>query len=164
MLHNKIGPVFNIEKCVSVVVVFWRSTSFYRENEICNNKNLGPIFNVKKKNISWTNFNFTAYFYAVESKIGPILPFWIKIGPFFLFCFQKSSSSGQGKCDFTPPPPTKTKLTIFWVKNWSNYVAQQIWTNFWLKLGPILDSTFLTCLAIFLFHQEKRILVTHPTR
>ena len=58
MLRNIIGPLFNFKNCVFFVVFFWRvfqkSSSFCRENEICE-KNInpkkqknGPLFNFEK--------------------------------------------------------------------------------------------------------------------
>ena len=37
---------------------------------------------------------------------------------------------------------TWSKNTLFWVKTWSNYVAQHTWTKFWRNLEPSFDSTF----------------------
>ena len=36
-------------------------------------------------------------------------------------------------------PNTILKWPFSWAKNWFNYVAQHTWTNFRLRLGPILD-------------------------
>ena len=76
------------------------------------------------------------YIYAVESKLGPKMPF---------SSFTKSSSFCR-EWDF-PNKWRKRQITIVWVKTWSDYIAQHVWTKFWLNLGPSFDSTFLTFLA-----------------
>ena len=43
----------------------------------------------------------------------------------------------------------KKKKHIFWVKTWSNFVAQHTWTRFWLNLGPDFDSTLFVILGYF---------------
>ena len=65
MLRNIIGPLFNFKNCVFFVVifglVFQKSSSFCRENEIFENKKhkenktIGPLFNFKKGK-NWTTF------------------------------------------------------------------------------------------------------------
>ena len=64
----------------------------------------------------------------------------------------------------------------FWVKTWSNYVAQHTWTKFWLNLRPSFDSTFLAFGAIFpfrtyaettifiVFSAKNCILKAHPKK
>ena len=71
MLRNIIGPVFNFRNCVFFVVfwlVFQKSSSFCRENEIVENKNLkktkklDQFLTLKRAKIGPV-FNFTAYIY-----------------------------------------------------------------------------------------------------
>ena len=64
MLRNIIGPVFNFRNCVFFccvfLLVFQKSSSFCRENDIFKNKKHkkqknGPVFNFKKGK-NWTSF------------------------------------------------------------------------------------------------------------
>ena len=63
---------------------------------------------------------------------------------FFLFWFSKICFFLQVEWDFQKKTKEKEdkQLPLFWVKNLSNYVAQHAWTDFWLNLGQIFDSTF----------------------
>ena len=72
MLRNIIGPVFLLIKmCFSgcFLLVFQKSSSFCRENEIFENKKqkktkkLGQFLTYKKGNLGPV-FNFTAYIYT----------------------------------------------------------------------------------------------------
>ena len=85
MLRNIIGPVFNFRNCVFLLfflLVFQKSSSFCRENEIFKNKKtkatkkMDQLLTLKRVKIGPV-FNFTAhiyiYIYAVELLSGPRL-------------------------------------------------------------------------------------------
>ena len=67
MLRNIIGPIFNFRNCICfcclLLLVFQKTSSFCRENEIFKNKKKnkqknkknGPVFNFKKGK-NWTSF------------------------------------------------------------------------------------------------------------
>ena len=50
---------------------------------------------------------------------------------------------------FQKVPEIRSKMAIFWVKSWPNYVAQHAWTSFWLRQGPIFDSGNFTFFGHF---------------
>ena len=73
MLRNIIGPVFNFRNCVFFLLFFWlvfqKSSSFCRENEIFENKKkkkqtkkMDQFLTLKRANLGPV-FNFTAYIY-----------------------------------------------------------------------------------------------------
>ena len=76
MLRNIIGPVFNFRNCVFFccffLLVFQKSSSFCRENEIFKNKKakktkkLDQFLTLKRANLGPV-FNFTAYIYMLQS-------------------------------------------------------------------------------------------------
>ena len=95
--------------------------------------------------------------YAVELKICPkIACFCVenlsKIA-FFLgvFVFPEFLLSA-GRITFSK----KTKITIFCVKNMSNYVAQHNWTDSRLNLGQLFHSTILLIFCLFSFLKKCR--------
>ena len=118
--------------------------------------------------------------------LSKIALFWVEICPKFLFfhvlvfLFQKYSSFCGESEIFQKQNKRKEnkwlKITIFWVKNLSNYVAQHNWTDFRLNLGQIFDSTILLifCLFSFLkicsnpysysFSANNNIFVAHPQK
>ena len=110
-----------------------------------------------KKGYFWTKFwLYSIYIYiymrAVESKICPRFAFLSQKSVQFLlfFLFFKDILLSAGKRDFFGRA-NKTKKPCLWVENLSNYVAQHTWTDFWLNLAQMFDSTFFTCLAHFPF-------------
>ena len=69
---------------------------------------------------------------------------------FSFFVFQKSSSFCRENDILKKTEQKKRKKKhIFWVKTWSNFVAQHTWTRFWLNLGPGFDSTILLIFGYF---------------
>ena len=78
---------------------------------------------------------------------------WSKFSSFVLFLFSNIFFSLQGEWDFSKKwrKGRRQKLPFFWVKTWSNYVAQHAWTKFWPILGPSLDSSCLTLFGLFSF-------------
>ena len=111
---------------------------------------------------------------AVESKLCPkSASVWVKDLSKSSFCFPylffRNLLLSAGKMRFFKAKQKNDKNTIFWVKNLSNYVAQHTWTDFWLNLGQIFDSTYFTFLALFLLAQNmlkplNSIFVAHPQK
>ena len=87
-----------------------------------------------------------------ESKICPKFPL------IFLFCVSKVFFFLQGEWDFSKKKQKKRrqKITIFWVENLSNYVAQHNWTDFRLNLGQIFGSTILLIFCFFPFSKKLK--------
>ena len=114
--------------------------------------NLGPVF------------NSTAYIYIyiccrvkTWSKNSHFLSQnLVQVFSFFsFFVFQKSSSFCRANEIFKKNEQKKEKLKhFFWVKTWSNFVAQHTWTKFWRNLGPSFDSTFLLILGYFYLFEK----------
>ena len=78
------------------------------------------------------------YIYCRESKICPRFAFFeSKICPMFPHCspscFSKSSSFCREN-ETIKRGKRRPKITISWVNNLSNHVAQHTWTDFWLNL------------------------------
>ena len=61
--------------------------------------------------------------------------FVLKAGPFFVFEHLVLPAESKGK--------QNTKNTKSCVKNWSNYVAQHTWTNFYITLDQFLTQHLL---------------------
>ena len=107
--------------------------------------------------------------------------FWVnnlsKCPCFSLFVFKNIILSA-GRTRFKKKKTkrqSRQTITIFWVKNLSDYVAQHAWTHCWLNLGQIFDSTFFTCLAFSSFLKicwnpyymginKNSIFVAHPPK
>ena len=165
MLRNKIGPSFDSKKCFffSFLLVFLN-----KSHSPCRKKRIFEKQKKEKTEKTWTKFWLKKrlflgqvltlqhiYIYAVESKLGPQMAFFeSKLGPivlcFLCFYFQKYFLSA-GRMRFSQK---KRKLPFFWVKTWSNFVAQHTWTKFWLNLGPSFDSTFLAVWGHFSFYKR----------
>ena len=74
---------------------------------------------------------------------------------FSFFVFQKSSSfCRENEILKKNEQKKRPKKHHFWVKTWSNFVAQHTWTKFWLNLGPSFDSTFLLILGYFYLFEK----------
>ena len=135
--------------CVQNPLLSAGRTKFSKTKKSKTNKNLDQFLTHKTANIGPEN-NSSAYIVESKTRSKNGLCLSQSLVQVFLFVpsfvFHKSSSFWRGKWDFLRRKD-KTIVTLFWVKPWSNYVAQHAWTKFWLNLGPSFHSTFLTFLG-----------------